>query len=449
MKKVTVLLLLAITLVTSCKKEKLLQEGGSLAGKSLLKKSLNNAPDNKGGRLFFKSEEDLRSYYNFLSEKIESLEEDDENFEVDNFLLEIENSLSFISYRQHLITNYDWKDKEFNQEEIDELAKIDFIIDDVRKSILNEYMEVGIGEYVYVYFSENQVYKIPSKNEVEISALRAIIKGDDFIQPFDVLGREFELISSKIMLSRKDLFGEADYEKNGFYEHFYTNSTMNNINCNIYTKLFSGELKRNYYDTIDSLVVAGDYYDANLIAIDFGDGTDVVVNNSAQIYNSHTYSNVGSFNVKFTYEFYDSYNDLTVMEDEFTVVVGGACTDANESINRYQDDGTWELATKVWVKKDFFGKHLAAYSHSWKKNWRGNWKREKANLFCRVEGVFRGGNCNVQENLAKSKARRTKKLRSKKHRLFKNYDIENGDCKSAHSFGGGSWYQELILNPCD
>lgn len=105
----------------------------------------------------------------------------------------------------------------------------------------------------------------------------------------------------------------------------------------------------------------------------------------------------------------------------------------------------------TWLRKDSFGRHLGAYTHSWLWNSnRSKWKRAKTSLYCRIEGAFRNDDCIIGENLAKSKTKYGKKLSSKKHRIKKWWQIDNGDVNSEHQIHGvGLYYIQQSLNPCD
>ena len=407
---------------------------------------ISNSPKNVDGILRFDSEEHLKSFYLSLDEILESGQ--DKNLNTDSLLKEVEDGLNFLSFRQDFINKYDWEGREFEKEEIDELYKADFIIDDVRKSILNEHLEVGIGDFVYVFFSENKVYKIPNSKLNTLLEFRDLKKGNDYEISTDVLVPGIELISSNSSYGYP-LKATADDTYYGYIGH-------DNVPCDVFRKNILIEFYREFdttrfhADGSSTTEHKTRQYSAMTINVDFGDNSPTETqNNTKEFWVSHTYTATGSYTVTATYTYRNVFSGAT----EFTtrtreIIVDGACSPDNVHSYGSQNDGSWELAYKVWSKQDAFGKHLAAYSHSWKKNNRGKWKRTKANLFCRVEGVYRNNNCSADENLAKSKTTHGKKLSSKKHRNKRYKDVQNGDCKSSHSFGGGSWHAELVLNPC-
>lgn len=450
MKKLLMIPIIVGAIMVSCKKENLKElTSSSVVTNSNKSIKLNNSPQNINGILTFTSEEHLQQYYQTLDEMVDAGHDEDKD--VDALLKEVEDGLNFLSYRQDFINKYDWEDKEFTAEEIDEMYKKDFIIDEVRKSILNEYLEVGIGDYIYVYFSENQVYKIPNSKFDVVTSIRDMEKGDDDIVLSDVLRPEIELVSSKIISASKYVKEYGDIPlKTDFYEHHHTTSGYNNINCDIYNKKIWGSLRRDYYDTIDSINVVGASYVANSIVVEFGDGSSETFTGISDFTATHTYPSTGTYSVRITFDYTDSDNNTETSEEEFSLIVNGACSENNKAVPSSRSNSSWKLTSKGWVKKDVFGKHLASYSHSWK--WNSNkskWKRAKHDLFCRVEGAFRDDNCNVVENLAKSKTTYGKKLTSKKHRVFKNYDINSDDCLSSHSFGGSTFYHQNLINPCE
>lgn len=451
MKKSIIISIIAIAFMLSCKKEKLNQLKDSPSSGTNITKSQNfpikNTPKIKDGILIFDSQEHLYSYYNYLDEIVEKGY--DNNLDSDSLLKEIEDKLEFKSYRQHFINNYDWEDKEFSKEEIEELYKEDYIFDDIRKSILNQYLEVIIANDVYIYYSENKVIKVPIKLFDVVLEIRNIKKKDDYELPIEIFKPGIELISNTSSYSNLLKASDGDY--------YYPNFGQDAYSCDVFKKAIYVELRRSYDTTIynnyngTQMTTHKDIsYRANKIEVDFGDNSPIhTVYNDTDFWVDHEYTSTGNYTVKATYTYTNFKSGAIVnLTEEFTIAVNGSCTSRNSHSYGSQNDGSWELAYKLWTKEDFFGKHLASYSHSWKKNNRGRWKRKKANLFCRVEGVFRNSNCYANESLAKSKTTYGKKLTSKKHRNKKFRDIQNGDCKSSHSFGGGSWYDILVLNPC-
>jgi hypothetical protein len=435
-----------LALMISCKKEKLEQITGSNSNAISKSIKVSNSPKNIDNVLYFDSEEHLKNYYKSLDEIIEKGYND--SLDIDSLLQETEEALNFLSFRQDFINKYDWEGKEFTAEEKDNMYQKDFIIDQVRKSILNENLEVGIGQYIYVYYSENQVYKIPNSELAIIAEFRKLEKGSDYAIPFNILKPSIELISNTASYGYSEKAEELDQYRSAISHNIYS--------CDIYRKNIDVGFYR-YYDTTyylsgggESIQSREDPYTAIQIEVDFGDNTPTHIENNIQEFNiDHTYSSIGTYIVTVTYTYINVYSGNTeTVSGTREIVVNGACTDQNVHSYGSQSDGSWELAYKVWVKQDVFGKHLASYSHSWKKNSRGKWKRQNANLFCRVEGVFRDENCSADEFLAKSKTTYGKRLTSKKHRNKKYRDVQNGDCHSSHSFGGGSWFNELVLNPC-
>lgn len=75
-----------------------------------------------------------------------------------------------------------------------------WLLDEYRLALLNEFYEITIGDNVYVYLSENQVYKVPYDDSESLEVLRQSVKGDDMTTPSG-LGSGVELISAIKLLS--------------------------------------------------------------------------------------------------------------------------------------------------------------------------------------------------------------------------------------------------------
>jgi hypothetical protein len=135
------------------------------------------------GRHHFNSLNELREYY----ERIALMVTDNQSgVSCDSILDQYEESLGFYSARKKLQSMADTRADQY-----------DWLKDKIRLSILNEYYELEIGDFVYVYFSENQVYKIPIRNTQVLDKLRALDKGDDSKTIIEYLDNSVELISEK------------------------------------------------------------------------------------------------------------------------------------------------------------------------------------------------------------------------------------------------------------
>lgn len=429
----------------SCKKEKLnhvISENTELTNSNKSIK-FNNSPKNINGILRFESIDHLQNYYQTIDELVEKGH--DENLSVDSLLKEVEGGMNFLSFRQDFINKYDWEDKEFTEEEIGEISKRDFIIDEVRKSILNEFLEVGVGEFIYIYYSENQVYKIPDSKISIIENFRNIDKGDDSkLVPKEILGFGIELISQKITFS-DTVFNHKDAINETMYPHTFTEE----FECNTYDRKITTRLYRKYVDN-NNQTHTDIPHEAESIIIDFGDGTTETFYDTDEVVNTHTYPTVGTFDLTITFSYLDSDGNLNSRYDITSTTIGRSCTSNNYSQEGTQSNSSKKIEFKGWIKHDIFGEHMGSYSHAYKwKASKSKWKRNKDNLYSRLEGSFGTSACNIMESIAKSKTKYGKKLSSKKHKLFKDYEFGNGDIKTFHSLGGSIFYNTLILNPCD
>ena len=198
------------------------------------------------------------------------------------------------------------------------------------------------------------------------------------------------------------------------------------------------------------------------LVIEWGDGITQTINNYSGQWLSHNYpsSSVGTYVYPTTtLTFDDSNGDVQQLEDG-NIVNGGAsisfyvnyaCANAEIAQWSSQESGIWKMTTKIWITDNFFGNHIGSYTHAWKKKNNGNWERHKADIWCEVNGVFRNNDCIQQSTKTGSKYRHLfKKVQKTKTKLFKHYDISNGDINSGHYMIKGNLTLQLgmVINPC-
>ncbi len=211
--------ILILFLFISCAKEKIQQESvGSVI--STLSTQIQ-MPNVREGRLQFNSEQHLREYHKWLSNEVKN--RDVTKFPSSDSLLGlIEKELRYSSARQMIIERKNANLREGETE--------DWLLDEIRKSMLNQDYEVTVGQFVYVYFSENQIYKIPNTDWQQILAFRSLAKGDDNFIPKDVITEETELISAtKLVRKKKKSSGGGSGNTDCEYDLYY--HVFTGFNC--------------------------------------------------------------------------------------------------------------------------------------------------------------------------------------------------------------------------
>ncbi len=359
----------------SCKHEKI-EAGVENTVNSML-------PDVRNGRLYFASIPELKKYYLFLSERIRTF--DGSDFEnADDMLLSIEKQGGYTSLRSVLSSDLTSSNRD---------SLPDFILDDIRESILNEYYEVQVAEFVYVYMSENQVYKIPLSNAQDIALLRETPKGNDLLNLLTKIEPDTEL-SSKLMW----ITGFRDT-----YENCQLNAALsyNASQCQPLVRNFSGEANLNMDDSIGNTVTAicmGDY------AIHFGDGSPVLVlHNVWTTAFSHTYPGPGDYQLTVYFTYTNPCDDISEMTVTLTDpsnnsvhISGSDCANVSLSQVFHDESNNKRMTSEAWVRHDFLGEHQGATTKSYEWKWQFDhytWRPENAYVKAEINWHFRNNIC--------------------------------------------------------
>ena len=449
-----------LTLLFSCAKEELPNESFELQEKAQSSELPRvDMPRVENGILFFKDKDHVDAYYGFLEEYINLKFEDakDEELDEDLILDDIESQFSgFSSYRKLYNERYGFSERGNTEKEIMEIMKKDYVTG-YQKSYLNKDLEVGIGDKVYIFHSNDIILSVDKKEQKALEEIKKIEKGTGIL-PADLLTK-YDVIE---LSSVNNTMGTKMHLVVNPFLEYNSNQILQNVDCSVYEKKVAVTLLETKKD-IDGNIVSSNPYLSNFhkISIDWGDGTPITTHiNSIQSgeYVNHTYANMGTYPVHVVIEFFDDNGILQVMSDPpLAVIVENACTEVNGSTFDSTNNGTWMLTGRIDVSNGFLGANRIKGTSEAFKSCGGNcWvkvkkRRHKPFIKVRVDGIFRDANC-IQKahKTGSAQSNKANKKRKSKAKLWSRYDHSNGDVRSEHwiSKDGHNLYLEVVFNPC-
>lgn len=315
---------------------------------------LENAPLQprvRGDMFHFENESDLKLFYNYLVEECERRDTSQIPFTEDWLLLfdcayGIDSRLK-VDYNAFETFNTGNREEE------------DWLIDEYRKTLLNEDFEISIGDYVYVYLSENQVYKVLSSDAFSLEILRQSPKGNDNLTPVGLKRENVELISDIKGLSNGTSRGGGG--GGGLSCEFTPNADTAIVPCQPLARRVFLSLKkvRTFNGNVENPVL----HFADWI-VDWGDGSQSS-GSGIELVLIHQYSAFGSYPIKVSYgytdcagvtwpEMYDPDLDVTV------TLVDRVCEDIERHKTAHAELGNIRMTYHLWVKSDMFGQHQVA-----------------------------------------------------------------------------------------
>ncbi len=362
-------------LIYSCKHEKMETTEFNHAAQDL--------PRVVNGRLYFSDIPELRKYYNYLSERVKTFD-GTKYATVEDMLLAIEAEAGHQSLRSIL-------EADENIANRDSLA--DFILDDLRESILNEHYEVQVADFVMVYMSENQVYQIPIGNTHDINLLRETPKGNDNLLLLAQLD-----VNSK--LESKSLWW---FRHRGAYSDCQLDAVMTYgaISCQPNIRRFNTEIKLKMTNQDESTFTVPIF---GTLTINFGDNSpELVIHDIWVTEFSHTYPGSGSYPMTVDFSYPDPCSGyatiterLTTKENNLVNIGGGDCANVCLSIVNHDESNGKRMTSEAWIRHDFFGEHQGATTKSYEWQWHNNsykWRPEAANVKAEINWHFRNNFC--------------------------------------------------------
>lgn len=350
----------------------------------------------------------------------------------------------------------------YTKNEIIHNLETDYIIDDVKKVLLNEHYEIGIGSDVYVYYGPNLKLTIKNGNLATLEKFRRIEKGGTKI-PFDIIDPNVTIDTDVVKLDHEiwpPVIEEEEEEEVDFRSDNYVLSiSVKSINCDVFGKELSGSLQRLFTndngtpdDTSDDFG-SQEPWDGNF-TISAGDGSASYTFSNIDNYSfTHQYNATGDFNYDVVVSFVTADGDNATLSKSVDIPVGAACTDENVFVSQWVDEpGTpYAMSTKIW----FTGGWAKCFTHAWRYSTsKAKWERKKAELNANVTAVFLDNVCDEDRIRAEEKYHgNTKKLKASVWggSLFSKKRVGNGDIHSYHECDFGQGFEivnTLVLNPC-
>ena len=458
------LLVALLCIISSCTKDDILTEETSIDNK-VFKSNNANMPYVENGILFFNSKDHVNDYYNYLDEMIntklaelDAINNPQDETDVDDILDQYEAQFGgFTSYRKLFNQLHNFKEQGHSKNEIMEVFENDYVAG-YEKSYVNTNLELGIGNKIYVYHSQDIIIAFDKNNQELLSELRTIEKGTGDL-PTTILmeyEQEIQLISNNNIIETKmHLVVDCGLS-------YDSAPILQNLDCDVYNKGIGMSLQEEIkdYECNEILSYMG-YSDAFAnITINWGDGSTNTTTTFSTFSNQllwHTYTSMGTYNATVTITFIDADGNLQTMSDPVTVVVADACAETNGTVSGTVNDGSWMLVGTLTVSNGFFGANrIEGKTLAFKSCGSGCWTMEskrsrKPYNKVYIRGTFRDSNCAYKSFKEGSGISNHANEKTKiKTKYWKRYDHSNGDVRSEHRVikGASSLALDLVYNPC-
>lgn len=422
-------------------------------------KVLSNFPDfqNKNGVIYFQNIDDAQQAYRVIQELVADSHEGDPIY--GKIVDELgHNSLYFAESRVSS-RNDDDDDDEYTQAEIMAMDEYDHINDEVRKLLLNEHHEVGLGNDVIVFYAESMELRIENSDAAKIDEFRTLPKRRDNTLPITRMGRKVKVMPSEsLFFHSSDPFtpDATDVDGDGTVDSrsaVYTlNLYVDNVDCSPTERIIGGilfgqDLNTNAY-----------YEPSTSYTVDFGDGSPVATFVESGPWDlTHDYPSSGEYTVVVTTIFNDEFGIPAGLPGTIAHDTGGSCSDLDITISEWKTDNDEEQAvtTRTWFKDDLWGTAIGAKTscYYWKAS-KAKWKKYRnADIEVAIEGTLRNSECGGAEYKQEDKdCNNCHDRKAKKNPLFSHYDISNGDVIGDHraEFEDGTVFtSNITLNPCN
>jgi hypothetical protein len=297
----------------------------------------------------------------------------------------------------------------------------DYISDEVRKLLLNEYYEIIIGSDLYVQQSKDLEIVIKDADSSTRDIYRDLEKGSNDLTE--------EHYNDKVTIT------ENSWSVLGFFNDdvpviFQLGPNVPPPTCVVTGYSLTGmitsvgdclsravgvmtSLKETCIndngtpsdpndDTLNQIAHPGDW------TIDWGDGNIDTRDGFSSYSPSHIYSSDGVYSITITVTFIDvNGTELTRSEGlSVDIDTSDSClsknTDASDFVEG--DDSVFGVAgyaigVKIWKKQDIFGSHAGAFTHSWRfDEGRAKWKRQLGQNWVEIYANWRDSNCMEHDN---------------------------------------------------
>lgn len=416
--------------------------------------SSNNLPYVSNGILFFDDQDHIIEVHDWLEHLIDSL-----NIETNDVLDELENQLTgFSSFRTKLNLDFGLTQGGMTNQEMDEYLEVDFIRDEILKTFINTNRMIGIDDSVFFMKGENVILGIDAGDNNLIAGIAALPDSLDVLGEGGIIALSGNPLGINIYSPLINSYRRDKIEVNDTISY----QTFLNVvkePCSVYERTIAVDLYQEsdagtfLYNPIDPMWDLEE--PVRTLTIDWGDDIVQVIENyhngHARI--PHVYLEYGSYDVTTIYEFTDKYGDLQTAYDTLDkpIEIDFACTDQEAHMVEYSTSGNYRMVSELFVQHNVVFKQIGAKTTFYEYK-SGAWEREKADVYAKVDGLFREhDSCQYKEVKTENKLRYSQKdVQSDKTKLWRSYQIGNGDINSRHYCVKGALLLqiELVLNPC-
>ncbi len=355
--------------MTSCQKE--LLTNSSISTRSPVD------PDEYDGMLWFDDFDHLDSYYDHL----DTLISNPAVFDLDSMLELYESNFSYTSLRSVLYVD----GFESGKSPVTTVC----VVDDVRRSILNDEFELRIGDSIYVVYSINQTFSFPYTMTNVVDRFRDADKGGlDDTFPWDLYTNGVTLISPTKVLAVGQVSSIINPPIILRSPPFELEVLASDVECEPRQKRIETNVK-------DEGNIFAPNTTWSTLTIDFGEGNgpETITNHGSFI---HTYQSDGDFEITGVGTIIWSEGGITT-----TYNLGPAQAFVNTSSECLftpdqcpdpvivDNGGNRGMESKIWLTRDIFGQHIGARTTSLKKIG-GDWKHRNATtVYALVQGDWR------------------------------------------------------------
>jgi len=423
-----------------------------------------NMPINENGILFFENETHIQETMIMMETYSEDRDIDDM---LDNIELQFE---GYTSFRTWFNIEYNWLDGTFTSQEIETISNLDFLSDDIFKTLINDEKFIGMGDSVY-YLHSSQISLRFHKDYIEGYSLTKTLTKDDNNLNHNLI---------ELMMNYEiEVFKEGEFvgEPKGTSilddVTFVTTPTATDLveECNGLLKQISITLKESHLDTngnptpYSTYGIPFDIFQNNsIITIDWHDGNlppEVFIDPDGTIF-QHTYSTYGIKHPTITWEFFDEFtNTFRIIEDgngtqgsNITLTCSQGCGSGLPPEYEAFGNAEWQATTKIWASHFIVIKQVGAWTHFWKATSDGGWSRHKADLYVSINAQFRKSDCTtnlVNHRYGTALKHLQRKARKAKFKVLRYYYHQDGEIFSEHYFTKGNLHMDhtLELGVCE
>lgn len=420
--------------------------------------------------LWFSSLDHFNEFYSIISDFSESPYEFSENL-----LKVVEKQFNgFSSFNHSLRQKFNFEEG-LTDDELQLFTSTDFLKDEILKTIINQYGEVGIGDEIHTMFmhSDNHqcVTLVTKKRTISLlKDLRDVEKDEDFKWNYPELDAEIFVDGKKPNYITKDLYS-VNVTGDMFADISYTSRiSLDPVECSTTKVKVKFVLDRTTMNGAHVFLDQGLF--TGTVTINWGDGTFTTQNvppipvtlnpsgdmtyHKTEVYLTHEYAVEGQYSISssgvFTSEVTNNPTQFNMTDSEDWQSPDIACTASSYSAKISPDPSfgsDHKAICEGWIKNFLVAHTIGAKTTNYvKKN--GKWKKKDENISAEINGVFRNTDCDYKETKQEYDSGHEKDIQAVKAKWWTNWSVANGDCIGTYTIehNGNVYTYTLIFNPC-